>query len=182
GWNHFMEQQKKTFAVKLKGLAPWVSEIQYEKEEKDLTLYFTLTKEAEVNIIVEDEGRGNKLLAPISAPMGPLSRKLISNVEYKPNSDLYITSLKRKDFEECGATALALKGAMEELKQCGGENSSLLVLFETGKGGQGLLWSRRTDMRQKVKALHRGEERGNWVLFAAKEPLDSLQENFRTNL
>lgn len=177
-----MEQQKKTFAVKLKGLAPWVSEIQYEKEKKDLTLHFTLKKEAEVNIIVEDAGRGNKFLAPIATPVGPLSRKLISNVEYKPNSDLYITSIKRKDFEECGATTLALKGAVEELKQCGGESSSLLVLFETRKGGQGLLWSKKADMREKVKSLRRGEERGNWVLFAAQEPLDLLQENFRMSL
>ena len=50
-----MEQQKKTFAVKLKGLAPWISQIQYEKEAADLMLYFTLKKDTEINVIVEDD-------------------------------------------------------------------------------------------------------------------------------
>jgi len=33
---------EKTFAVSLKGLAPWISKVYYEKHEKDLKLYFTL--------------------------------------------------------------------------------------------------------------------------------------------
>ncbi|MCH7828786.1 hypothetical protein IH982_02940 [Patescibacteria group bacterium] len=177
-----MGQQKKTFAVKLKGLAPWISEIQYEKEELDLTLYFTLKKNAEVNIIVEDGKTRGKLLSPIAAPLAPLSQKLISNVEYKPNSDLYITSLQRKDFEECRATSLALKGAVEELKQCGGENSSLLILFEAAGGTRGLLWSKRPEIREKVKALNKGTEKGNWVLFAATGTLASLRETFKAKL
>jgi hypothetical protein len=177
-----MEQQKKTFAVKLKGLAPWISKIQYEKEDQDLTLYFSLKKDAEVNIIVEDDRAGHKLLSPITTPLGALSQKLIGNVEYKPNSDLYITSLYHQDFQECGATSLALKGAVEELKQCGGENSSLLVLFETAKGAQGLLWSKRSEVREKVKSLEQGTEKGNWVLFAAKGTLPSLRETFKAKL
>jgi len=177
-----MEQQKKTFAVRLKGLAPWISEIQYEKEELDLTLYFSLKKDAEVNIIVEDGRAGGKLLSPIITPLVPLSQKLISNVEYKPNSDLYITSLRHQDFVECGATSLALKGAVEELKQCGGENSSLLILFETTGGTQGLLWSKRPEIRKKVKTLNKGAEKGNWVLFAAKGTLVSLRETFKAKL
>jgi len=177
-----MEQQKKTFAVKLKGLAPWISEIQYEKGELDLTLYFTLKKDAEVNIIVEEDKKGNKLLSPIITPLAPLSKKLISNVEYKPNSDLYITSLRHQDFIECGATSLALKGAIEELKQCGAENSSLLILFETAGGTQGLLWSKRSEIREKIKTLNKGAEKGNWVLFETKDTLPSLRETFKAEL
>ncbi|MDP4007486.1 MAG: hypothetical protein Q8P55_02770 [bacterium] len=177
-----MEQQKKTFAVKLKGLAPWISGIRYEKEEQDLTLYFSLKKEAEVNIIVEDGKAEHKLLSSITTPLGALSQKLISNVEYKPNSDLYITSLRRQDFTECKATPLALKGSVEELKQCGAENSSLLILFETAKGGQGLLWSKRPEVREKVKTRNKGTEKGNWVLFAAQEPLPSLRETLKATL
>ncbi|OHA65226.1 MAG: hypothetical protein A3D64_02365 [Candidatus Wildermuthbacteria bacterium RIFCSPHIGHO2_02_FULL_49_9] len=177
-----MEQQKKTFAVKLKGLAPWISEIQYEKEERDLTLYFSLKRDAEINIIVEDGGAGHKLFSPATPPLGALSQKLISSVEYKPNSDLYIASLCRQDFQACGATSLALKDAVEELKQCGGENSSLLVLLETGKGTQGLLWSKRPEVREKVKMLEQGTEKGNWVLFAPKGPLPSLREAFKARL
>ena len=174
-----MEQQKKTFAVKLKGLAPWISEIQYEKEEQDLTLYFSLKKAAEVNIIVEDDKAGHKVLSPIATPLGPLSRILVSGVEYKPNSDLYITCVRQQDFVLCKATPLALKGAVEELKQYGGEDSSLLVLFEAQKGSQGLLWSKRQDIREKVKAQNQGSEKGNWVLFSAQASLDSLRETFK---
>ena len=177
-----MEQQKKTFAVKLKGLAPWISEIQYEKEEQDLTLHFSLKKDTEVNIIVEDEQVGHKLLSPHVPPLGALSRRLIANVEYKPNSDLYITSLKHRDFTECKATSLALKGAVEELKQYGAQNSSLLVLFETTQGSQGLLWSKKLEVKEKVKRLRQGTEKGDWILFTTKKPLASLREDFITKL
>ena len=177
-----MEQQKKTFVVKLKGLAPWISQIQYEKEETDLALYFTLKKDTEVNIIVEDDKTGSKLLSPVTTPLAPLAQKLISNVEYNPNSDLYITSLQRKDFEECRATSLALKSAVEELRQYGAEESSLLVLYETIKGTQGLLWSRRQDMREQVKSQNQGTEKGNWVLFATRGTLLALREEFKAKL
>lgn len=177
-----VQQPKKTFAVKLKGLAPWISEIQYEKEELDLTLYFTLKKDTEVNIIVEDEKHGHKVLSPITTSLGALSKKLIANVEYKPNSDLYITSLRYQDFATCNATPLALKGAMEDLKQCGGENSSLLILFETNKNTQGLLWSKRPEIRKTVTTQNQGQEKGNWVLFTTTETLPLLRETFKAKL
>ncbi|MDA1337605.1 MAG: hypothetical protein O3C23_02475 [bacterium] len=177
-----MEQQKKTFAVKLKGLAPWISQIQYEKEEADLTLYFTLKKDTEVNVIVEDGKAKSKLLSPVTTPLALLAQKLISNVEYKPNSDLYITSLQKKDFGECNATSLALKSAMEELKQYGAEESSVLVLYETTRGTQGLLWSKRQDIRAQVKSQNQGTEKGNWVLFQSRGTLPSLKQHFIARL
>lgn len=177
-----MEQQKKTFAVKLKGLAPWISEVQYKKEEQDLILSFTLKKAAEVNIILEDEGAQRKLFSRVAAPLAPLSQRLISGVEYKPNLDLYITMVSHKDFRECAATPLALKAAVEELKQCGAESSSLLVLFETARATQGLLWSANPNVRGRIKALRQGAEKGNWVLFAAPEPLAVLRQEFKTKL
>lgn len=36
------QKKEKTFAVTAKGLAPWVSKVYYEKDERDLRLYFTL--------------------------------------------------------------------------------------------------------------------------------------------
>lgn len=178
-----MDQQKKTFVVTLKGLAPWISEMHYEKEERDLKLFFSLNKEAEVNIIVEDGEDRVKKLIPLATPLAPLSKKLISNVEYKPNSDLYITCVTQGDFALCGAAPLALKGAVEELRACGAEDSSLLVLFETKRGGsQGLLWSKRQEMRNRVRALNKGTEKGNWLLFAANEPVGSLRETLKEKL
>ncbi len=177
-----MEHQKKTFAVKLKGLAPWISQIQYEKEETDLTLYFTLKKDTEINVILEDGRAESKLLSLVTPSLAPLAQRLISNVEYKPNSDIYITSLQKKDFIECRATSLALKGSMEELKQYGAEESSFLVLYETGKGTHGLLWSKRQDIREKVQEQNQGTQKGNWVLFITKSTLPSLQEHFKAKL
>ncbi|MBI2573965.1 MAG: hypothetical protein HYV78_01040 [Candidatus Wildermuthbacteria bacterium] len=36
------DKREKTFAVTAKGLAPWVSKVYYEKDDRDLRLYFTL--------------------------------------------------------------------------------------------------------------------------------------------
>ena len=177
-----MEQQKKTFAVKLKGLAPWISQVQYEKEETDLTLYFTLNKDTEINVILEDTKAGSKLLPLVTPSLAPLAKRLILNIEYKPNSDLYITSLQRKDFIECRATSLALKGSMEELKQYGAQESSFLVLYETDRGTHGLLWSKRQDIREKVQSQNQGAQKGNWVLFTTQSTLPSLKEHFKTKL
>jgi len=60
-------QEQQTFVVSVKGLAPWISRVSYEKSDQDLNLYFTLhTKEiagqrpslpqkpTDLNIIVGD--------------------------------------------------------------------------------------------------------------------------------
>ena len=36
------EKQEKTFAVSITGLAPWISQVYYEKDATDLKIYFTL--------------------------------------------------------------------------------------------------------------------------------------------
>jgi|GEM_PF-2016213 len=65
--------QEKIFVVSLKGLAPWIAKVRYEKEAKDLKLYFTLNKgeippealsfqiqnQTDLTIIVGDETRLN---------------------------------------------------------------------------------------------------------------------------
>lgn len=68
--------QEKVFVVSLKGLAPWIAKVRYERELKDLKLYFTLTpqtggevspaalsfqiqSQADLTIIVGDETRLN---------------------------------------------------------------------------------------------------------------------------
>ena len=61
----------KTFVVSLKGLAPWISRVHYEKNDKDLKLFFTLQQgeispenvafesvsEADLTVIVGDSGQ-----------------------------------------------------------------------------------------------------------------------------
>src|SRR3989339_172600 len=42
-----LPDKEKTFAISIRGLAPWISKIYYEKDEKDLRLYFTL-KQGEI--------------------------------------------------------------------------------------------------------------------------------------
>lgn len=38
--------EEKTFVVSLRGLAPWIAKVRYEKEASDLKLYFTLNQTA----------------------------------------------------------------------------------------------------------------------------------------
>tara|TARA_Y100000310_G_scaffold340409_1_gene436102 strand:- start:5234 stop:5767 length:534 start_codon:yes stop_codon:yes gene_type:complete len=169
--------QKKTFVVTLKGLAPWISEIHYEKEEQDLKLYFALQKKAEVNVIVEDREANYKRIVPL----GAFSRRLLSHVEYKPASDLYLTFATKKDFEECKTTPRSLKDAFQELRQYGGEDASLLVLFEAKEGQppQGLLWSKKKDLREKALSQYLGKQKGNWALFQGKDTLSPLKESLK---
>lgn len=65
--------KEKLFVVSLKGLAPWIEKVRYEKEAKDLKLYFTLNQgeispealsfqiqnQADLTIIVGDKTRPN---------------------------------------------------------------------------------------------------------------------------
>lgn len=167
----------KTFVVTLKGIAPFVSEVRYEKEAEDLKLYFTLQKEAKVNVIVEDDKVNYKRLAPL----GALSKKLLSKVEYKPSSDLYLTVATAKDFQECQATPKTLKDAFQELQQCGSEDASLLVVFEPREGGapQGLLWTKKQELKRKTLAKFSGKERGNWALFQGRGQIAELKDSLK---
>ncbi len=70
--------QEKTFLVSLKGLAPWVARVRYEKDATDLKLYFTLNQkevspeafslqiqnQADLTIIVGDKLPQNNAYQP----------------------------------------------------------------------------------------------------------------------
>lgn len=161
--------QQKTFVVTLKGAGPWISELHYEKEEQDLKLYFTLKKEVEVNVIVQDQKAQDKE-AGEKLPLGLLAKRIVQGVEYKPGSDLYISLLSKHDFQECRATPKMLGQVLKEIKGFAGENSSLVVMFEALAlpESQGVLWSKNAAMRQKLLSARQGKERGNWVLFQGK--------------
>ena len=70
-------QEQQTFVVSIKGLAPWISRVSYEKSDQDLHLYFNLhTKEiagrkpslpqkpTDLNIIVGDNENQNNARHP----------------------------------------------------------------------------------------------------------------------
>lgn len=70
---HSSSSEEKTFVVSLNNLAPWISRVRYEKEGKDLKLYFSLTQgeispatlslqiqgQADLTIIVGDKSPQN---------------------------------------------------------------------------------------------------------------------------
>ncbi|MEK7542494.1 MAG: hypothetical protein AAB524_02230 [Patescibacteria group bacterium] len=73
--------KEKTFVVSLKGLAPWIARVRYEKDAQDLKLYFTLNQgevspealsfqmqdQADLTIIVGDKALQNNNSQPLSA-------------------------------------------------------------------------------------------------------------------
>src|SRR3989338_5959989 len=172
--------EKKTFSLTLKEIAPLVSEIHYEKKEGDIKLYITLQKNAPVHILIDDSSVSCKRLAPL----GLLSRKLLSTIEYKPSSNVYIAFLRPEDFASCQATPKAVKNALEELRDCAHQDSSFVILFETKerKRTHCLAWSKKEDLLQKTLALYQGLKKGNWALVSSAQPLMLMKESLQKNL
>lgn len=83
--------KEKTFVVSLKGLAPWIATVRYEKDTRDLRLYFTLNPTAggeispealslhmqsqtDLTIIVGDTAPQNNALSPEGVSVLPASQ------------------------------------------------------------------------------------------------------------
>lgn len=172
--------KKKTTILTLKNAAPLVHEIRYEKKDNDLVFYVSLKKDTKINVIVEDGEVTYKQLAPL----GLLSKLLLSHIEYKPSSDLYISFATAPDFISCKATPKSLRESLGELRDCANQNSSFLILFESSplQKTHGLLWSPKRDVREKALSLYRGTQRGNWALFFSRESLTLAKEKLQTVL
>ncbi|OHA68262.1 MAG: hypothetical protein A3J57_00400 [Candidatus Wildermuthbacteria bacterium RIFCSPHIGHO2_02_FULL_49_12b] len=160
GWSNFMESQKKekTFVVSLKGLAPWVSAIRYEKERDDVKLHITLAKETRPAVIVEESALGGKL-----------SQRMFKNLEYHQLSSLYISLLSEQDFKDCGANGSNLKNCLVDLKNSAPDLSLLLVAQIPGKESKGFLWTHRESLRVKIAQGFESKTKGNWVVFRPEE-------------
>jgi len=181
------------FVVSLKGLAPKISKVQYEKDEEDLRLYFTLQqgpisqknlslqiqKQSDLTIIVEDwEEQDNKWKVAILELLGThedggakLLSKILRKLDYVSALRMYISSLSQEDFRDTRATAKSLVEPMQQLKDAFGSQFSYLFLFETSSNQktQALLWSHQKDIRARLLRTGSLQEKGNWSLLSSTQ-------------
>ena len=146
-----MSKKEKTFAVSIKGLAPWIAKVRYEKNNVDLNLYFTL-KETET-------------------PETDLTARILSRAERIGQSRLYVAEVFAKDFLETNTNSQALQHAIGELKEKKGETNSYLIMFQDPASQlmRGLLWSPERKLQDKIMLYGNGEGKGDWVLFSSKQ-------------
>jgi len=108
--------KEKIFVVALKGLAPWIAKVRYEKEAQDLKLYFTLNQgeissealslqiqnQADLTIIVGDKAR---LHNPGSSPSttvlsdGQVKKPLLDILYSKEDSQTRLLGIVLSKFE-----------------------------------------------------------------------------------
>ena len=146
-----MSKKEKTFAVSIKGLAPWIAKVRYEKNNVDLNLYFTL-KETET-------------------PEIDLVSRILSRAERVGESRLYVSEVFANDFLETNTAPQALWRAIQQLKEKKGETNSYLIIFQDPASQlmRGLLWSPEQKLQDKIMLYGNGESKGNWVLFSPKQ-------------
>ncbi|MDP4009120.1 MAG: hypothetical protein Q8P71_01725 [bacterium] len=95
----------KMFLVSLKGLAPWISKIHYEKTEDDLKLYFTL-RDSEASDRLRD-GRPAIEVLPLSSPpsISQDQKVMIAQTSELPQ---ILASLSLQDQVSCSIAGHAL--------------------------------------------------------------------------
>ena len=160
------EKREKTFTVSLKGLAPFVSAIRYEKSQKDVKLFITLAKETRPAVIVEDKSLGGKL-----------SDKMFQNLEYHQASSWYISKLAPQDFKECGAQEADLRNCLADLKNSMLDFSFLLLAQSpSAPTPKGFLWTQQQGLKEKISQGFPSQTKENWVVVQAQGSLEQTQQ------
>jgi len=111
-------QEQKTFAVSIKGLAPWISKVSYEKSDQDLNLYFSLhtreiagqrpslpQKPTDLNIIVGDNkvqnntehSKDSSLAVEATKELTTFALQLLSQ-QQQPETKLLSAALANMDY------------------------------------------------------------------------------------
>lgn len=150
---------EKTFVVSLKGLGPWISRVRYEKEGKDLKLYFSLTQgeispatlslqiqeQADLNIIIgnnkdelssitqlSDTEAKQPLLDLLYSHKDPQTRLLgliLSKIEYMSQSNTFLAVLYKEDFQGVRSGSKNLPLLVSTLRESFGEDQSSYLFF-----------------------------------------------------
>ena len=206
GLENITSQKEKTFAVSLKGLAPFISQVQYEKVRDDLKLVFTLKQgeitpanlaldiptQKDLTVIVRNESAQDNentvgkllpnalaLLSPEDKEAALLSGRLLFRLEYFPGIHFHSSYLRTSDFEETKTSPKTLSTAVQQIAGMLAV-SNLLVFFEKNEGTQGILWSTRPRIQQKMVEVWDGEIKDKWGLFSVPtKNIDSMQENIQ---
>ncbi len=157
-------KKEKTFVVSLKGVAPWVSQVRYKKDEKDLKLYFTIIVGDAANSHNSEIGQ-----LPLEAtPLPALAGKLLTKLEHLENKNLYMAAISKDEWLDCQADTRALKESVVHVKDYIGEQASLLLLYEEPGSShpKGLLWAKRKELQEAAQSIGTGLQKGNWTLLS----------------
>jgi len=174
-------KKEKTFVVSLKGVAPWVSQVCYKKDEKDLKLYFTI-------IVGDTESLHNSEIAqlPLEAMSLPaLAGKLLTKLEYVESKNLYLAAITKDEWRDCQANAQALKEGVKHVQDYIGERASLLLLYEEPGSlhPKGLLWTKRKEFQETVLNIGTGLQKGDWSLLSfPNQTIETIPNRIRQTL
>lgn len=154
----------RVFVVTLQNLAPFISQMSYEKSDKDIRLYFTLKETAREDLkLLPLEAR----LAKGGPPEALLLERTLTKMERNQEKKLCMVDLTTQDFEQTGANSKMLPKIIERLHTVAEPGFSYGVTFEESGAKKGLLWARNPGLIQEYKQTYQGIQKGNWLLWDA---------------
>ena len=201
--------KEKTVAVTLRGISNIVSKIYYERDNKDLRLYFSLKKGgfSEKDLAVETKPSSDLTLIVgenhseynhpkvtktlINSVLEMLNKddrnqilllsRILSKAEYKQNQKLCVCSIDDSWFSETHTSPKQLAPIIEELRVNSNGSFSYLLLFQEQNFGKGLLWSEDIDLKKKFDSISEKQERGPWMILRGAN-IKELKEKIQSIL
>lgn len=153
------EKKQKTFRLKLQGAARWVSQLSYEKNDKDLILHITLSGgNVSADDIVFQDGDEDP---------SDIVTKLLPKIEFLPSFNSYVLWLQKSDLDDLGMQTKQLPKLCEQLESRLGEGLGYLVFAPSdGPSHQAILKGGSYNLRSHIKSRFAGQEKGEWMLFS----------------
>jgi len=173
-----------SFAVSLRGLAPKIAKVQYEKDKEDVHLYFTLQEgeisqeQTDLTIIVGQDNSWGKavleLLAQQESPQARLLGRLLQKLEY--TGSMHTSSIQQRDFQETGSTPKTLVQTVSKIKEDFGSQLSYFFIFETANNGksQALLWTSQESIKARLLPVGVAQQKGGWALYTIQASSQQL--------
>ncbi|MBU1015100.1 hypothetical protein KKI17_01515 [Patescibacteria group bacterium] len=148
--------KRRTVQITLRGIAPWISEISYEKGATDVKLYFTLAT---------DSFSAKDVLVNSSPPTENIVARILQKLEYLPAAGLSIATLSTDELE---GNIQQLPAAAGNLRERLGPQHGFLLLYQPGRQvcWQGILCGGNTKTKAILLGAFQGKEKGPWALFS----------------
>jgi len=141
---------------------------------------FLLEKGADHQKIIDN------LFKPKSLSQIKIFGRVLENLQYHKQLNLWISSLQEKDFKECKATSKDLKFALEQIKLNPWDFSNFLLLWESHSSPlkiKGVGFISKKELLEKILNCFGGERRFNNIMFETKErSLTKVQEEILKTL
>ena len=199
-FSRIIAQKEKTFVVSLKGLAPWISQIDYEKDKEDLKLIFKLKQgemtpanlsldipsNKDLTVLVRNNEMGSSMTQFLSTSLSLLSNEditeakmagiMLSRTEYFSAINTQASYIEANDFETLNTNSKILTSVIQNLSDLL-KASAFLTFFASDSGTKGLLWSTQAHLQKKVLQTWNGQSKDKWTLFSIpSQSPNSLQE------